>query len=423
MNDLLNKYGVPGYADGGSVQDIQNWWAANEGKGTQADLDRWLATSGYTAAQINEALPQFSVTDLNKAIANAQAQQEILDRQARREALREQYPGQEVIVSGPGVDATLPAPSYTPTAMSTVPQSELDAARAKLDPATANYLDWYANQINPVTGRRNADNPQGANLYSDPNALRGAQEAMERAARREAMGTGYSAEWNDPNWRQNQARREAEEKAYWDRRAAEAAQSAFVAGPNAPVVGPSEPPGGGGVAPGPDTPIAPPAPTPVPPPYTPPPFTPPPVVSPPSPYTNPDGSTIYPNTIQTSSGPQPTYFPTSWWTGSPSASLAYGMTAPLTAPDFNKQMEEYRKKYAPLNTLPAAPPPAGGSMGSPAPAPAPAPAAAGSGMPSTPPAPGYTWERNPVTLQWEQVPVQGAATGGAVAELWDKYHG
>ena len=101
MNDLLNKYGVPGYADGGSVQDIQDWWAANAGRGSQADLDRWLATSGYTAAQINEALPQFGVADLNKAIANAQAQQEVLDRQARREALRAQYPGQEVIVSGP----------------------------------------------------------------------------------------------------------------------------------------------------------------------------------------------------------------------------------------------------------------------------------------------------------------------------------
>ena len=72
MNDLLNKYGVPGYADGGSVQDIQNWWAANEGKGTQADLDRWLATSGYTAAQINEALPQFGVADLQNAISGAQ---------------------------------------------------------------------------------------------------------------------------------------------------------------------------------------------------------------------------------------------------------------------------------------------------------------------------------------------------------------
>ena len=44
-------------------------------------------------------------------------------------------------------------------------------------------------------------------------------------------------------------------------------------------------------------------------------------------------------------------------------------------------------------------------------------------MPSTPPAQGYLWQRNPVTQQWEQVPVQGAATGGAVAELWDKYHG
>lgn len=137
------------------------------------------------------------------------------------------------------------------------------------------------------------------------------------------------------------------------------------------------------------------------------------------PYTDDQHRTIYPNYIQTPQGAQPTYFPTSWWTSSPSASVAYGQTTPSTVPDFQRQMEEYRRKFAPQYYLPAPPAQA------PAQAPAPA-AAAGSDAPSTPPAPGYVWQRDPVTQQWVQVPdqtVQGAATGGAVSELWDKYHG
>lgn len=148
-----------------------------------------------------------------------------------------------------------------------------------------------------------------------------------------------------------------------------------------------------------------------------------------APFTDPNTrQTIYPNYLPTAFGPQPTYFPTSWWTGSPSASLAYGMTAPLTAPDFNAQMEEYRKKYAPVYTLPAAPPPAQ------APAPAPAPGTPGSG-PKNPPTeyPGYgniwVWEWDgfdrPSQGRWVTRPDPNlqAATGGAVSELWDKYHG
>jgi len=54
-----------------TTQAIKSWYDANNGKGTQADLDRWLATSGYTSAQINKALPQWSVADLDKAITAA----------------------------------------------------------------------------------------------------------------------------------------------------------------------------------------------------------------------------------------------------------------------------------------------------------------------------------------------------------------
>jgi hypothetical protein len=60
---------LPGGADT-RMQEIRNWYAANEGRGTQADLDRWLA-SGYTAQEINRALPQWGVADLDRAIATA----------------------------------------------------------------------------------------------------------------------------------------------------------------------------------------------------------------------------------------------------------------------------------------------------------------------------------------------------------------
>lgn len=53
------------------IQAIRDWWAANEGQGTQADLNRWLATSGYSAREINQALPQFSIFDLQNAMRTA----------------------------------------------------------------------------------------------------------------------------------------------------------------------------------------------------------------------------------------------------------------------------------------------------------------------------------------------------------------
>jgi len=48
-------------------QAIRAWWTANEGRGDQAALDRFLA-SGYTAQEINKALPQLGVGDLESAI-------------------------------------------------------------------------------------------------------------------------------------------------------------------------------------------------------------------------------------------------------------------------------------------------------------------------------------------------------------------
>ena len=64
---------------------------------------------------------------------------------------------------------------------------------------------------------------------------------MDRANRRESMGLGYSAEWKEPDWKEIQALKEADEKAYWNQRAADAAKESFVAGPNATTIGPSNP--------------------------------------------------------------------------------------------------------------------------------------------------------------------------------------
>ena len=60
---------LPGGADT-RMQEIRNWYAANEGRGDQAALDRFLA-SGYTSQELNRALPQFGVADLDRAIATA----------------------------------------------------------------------------------------------------------------------------------------------------------------------------------------------------------------------------------------------------------------------------------------------------------------------------------------------------------------
>jgi hypothetical protein len=60
---------LPGGADT-RMQEIRNWYAANEGRGDQAGLDRFLA-SGYTAQEINRALPQFGVNDLERQIGVA----------------------------------------------------------------------------------------------------------------------------------------------------------------------------------------------------------------------------------------------------------------------------------------------------------------------------------------------------------------
>lgn len=60
---------LPGGMDA-RTQEIRNFFTANDGRGTQAELDRFLA-SGYSAQEINRALPQFGVNDLERQIGTA----------------------------------------------------------------------------------------------------------------------------------------------------------------------------------------------------------------------------------------------------------------------------------------------------------------------------------------------------------------
>jgi hypothetical protein len=143
----------------------------------------------------------------------------------------------------------------------------------------------------------------------------------------------------------------------------------------------------------------------------------PPVTGPKLPFTSPDGTTIYPNSIQTPQGPMPTYFPTSWWTSSPSASKAYGQTTPSTARNFNAEMEAYRAKYAPVFTRPT-PPPMIPVATTPNASAAPDPTK----PPTENPGVGMEWKWN--GSSWVAQPIQQSyARGGEVNELWKKYHG
>lgn len=502
MNDLLDKYGVVGFADGGDTSALFREIYGRDPAGWELENVKGMSTD-----QVRNIL-----TESAKNIA--------------------------------------PAPAATPAA--TVGNASLEALRAR-NPEMAEFMEWRLGEMDPMFHERIGARAERYNW--DPYDLSDQryaewQDTIENAKRRAAMG-GETPEWLQADWRATQAARNAAYDAEQERRRQEALNSPFVTGGSAPVVGPSAPAGPApgsaaatqpmtsapagtvapgfelpqislmgsaagsldptynaladaiygrkqeawntaqrsledwelaqiqgkspeevrhilqysidnwralnpekwtpppvvpGVGPGTGTPIPTPRPPDVPPPYVIPPFTPPGVTGPQLPYTNPDGTTIYPNVIQTAQGAQPTYFPTSWWTSSPSASLAYGMTAQGTAPDFNKQMEEYRKKFAPMYYQPATVAPAstaGAVSGAPAGGSVPmggAGAGAAAATPGTPSAPaafsapsmptvapvqGFFWNFNPLTRVWEQLPDPNlqAAEGGAVAELWDKYHG
>lgn len=423
FDQIAKKYGVMNYAMGGPVMMSEGGLTAEQlraqieaGPRTQAALDQALLS--YTPAQMAAAFPEYGgVADYNNAAREAYARQEQQQQTSNRDAVRADMAarGEEFRIANPGGDVQISSPAY-PT-MSAIPQSEFDAARAKLTPEQANFIDWQMRQIDPMQHQKLTDiyARQGSNPYLDGQR---AQEQIDRAERRFDMfaeagvAPGDIAPWMDPNWRTKQDAKDAADEARRQQQLRDAANSPFVTVGGGVVSSPTPgggggggttpPPGGGGTPPGPG-------------PGQPPPFTPPPVYQPPAPFTGPNG-TIYPNSIQTPQGPQPTYFPTSWWTSSPTASNAYGRTTGSTARNFDAEMADYRAKYAPVLTRPTAP------------TPIPAPAA------NTPVAPDPTKPptENPIAgMEWfwdgskwlQRAITVNAAQGGEVNKLWNKYHG
>jgi hypothetical protein len=423
FDQIAKKYGVMNYAMGGPVMMSEGGLTAEQlraqieaGPRTQAALDQALLS--YTPAQMAAAFPEYGgVADYNNAAREAYARQEQQQQTSNRDAVRADMAarGEEFRIANPGGDVQISSPAY-PT-MSAIPQSEFDAARAKLTPEQANFIDWQMRQIDPMQHQKLTDiyARQGSNPYLDGQR---AQEQIDRAERRFDMfaeagvAPGDIAPWMDPNWRTKQDAKDAADEARRQQQLRDAANSPFVTVGGGVVSSPTPgggggggttpPPGGGGTPPGPG-------------PGQPPPFTPPPVYQPPAPFTGPNG-TIYPNSIQTPQGPQPTYFPTSWWTSSPTASNAYGRTTGSTARNFDAEMADYRAKYAPVLTRPTAPTPI------PAPA-ANTPVAQDPTKPPTEdPGVGNEWKWNGTV--WEAKPATvNAARGGEVNKLWNKYHG
>jgi hypothetical protein len=373
FDQIAKKYGVMNYAMGGPVMMSEGGLTAEQlraqieaGPRTQAALDQAFAT--YTPAQLAAAFPEYGgVEDYTRAAAEAAAR-------------NSPPPAQDTSgftagpMIGPGPDTRYQmaggtmdqgySRDYTPEQRIGINQayirSQQDAnygvqglmadmektgVTAKdlalsygIDPNSTNqYLirggaspefggintDWDTQKQDEFIAWQNSQpNPYGqgtlADVYraqgisdTDPVRRAQAQEVIERQKAREGLRAGIT-------------------------------MSGGVTGGGV-ALGPA--PVDSGMQPGPSPSAGQPQP-----------FTPPPVYEPPMPFTGP-GGTIYPNSIQTPQGPQPTYFPTSWWTSSPTASNAYGRTTGSTARNFDAEMVDYRAKYAPVFTRPTPPPP------------------------------------------------------------------
>ena len=127
-----------GTSNSSAIKAIQDWYKANEGKGDQAALDKWLATSGYTAEQINAALPQWGVADLNKAIRTAK--------------IKQWYNANEGKGDQAALDKWLATSGYTPEEISAaLPQWGVEDLRKAQ--RTAEIKQWY----NINNGRKDAN--------------------------------------------------------------------------------------------------------------------------------------------------------------------------------------------------------------------------------------------------------------------------
>jgi hypothetical protein len=155
------------------------------GPQTQEALDAALLK--YSPEAMAAAFPEFgNVADYNNAAREAYARTQAQQQAANREAVRADMAanGEEFRVANPGGNVEIKSTPY-PT-MSAIPQSELDAARARLTPEQQQFIDWQMQQINPMTAQRIGDEyaRQGVNPYLNPQQ---AQDQIDRASRREEL--------------------------------------------------------------------------------------------------------------------------------------------------------------------------------------------------------------------------------------------
>jgi hypothetical protein len=197
------------FADGGAVNadDPAALRAAIQGgPQTQDALD--IAMMTYTPAQLQAAFPEYGrVSDYNSAAQEAQARQEVKDREARRAD-----------------------PSYVSVAASTpkvsaVPQSEIDAAKAaaqqavkdgKLSQEDYDFLVWRTNEINPMSQQKIGQDyaTQGSNPY-DPKNWDIAKEANATAKSKNELYAQnglptQQPDWTVPGYAERQAKRDAD---------------------------------------------------------------------------------------------------------------------------------------------------------------------------------------------------------------------
>jgi len=227
------------FADGGSVDpnDPAALRAAIQaGPQTQDALD--IAMMTYTPAQLQAAFPEYGrVSDYNSAVQEAQARQEVKDREARR------------------ADPSYVSVAASAPKVSAVPQSEIDASKAAAQQAVKDgtlsqedydFLVWRTNEINPMSQQKVGEDyaRQGSNPYDKSNWAM-AKEANATAKNRNNLlaqnGQAVQApDWTVPGYAARQAQRDKD-------RAARDATIAAGQSPNV-VVGPSGagPTGGGG---------------------------------------------------------------------------------------------------------------------------------------------------------------------------------
>ena len=181
-----------------TAAEIQAELAA--GPQTQAALDAALLK--YSPAEMAAAFPQFgNVADFNNATREAYARVQQQQQAANRAAVQADMAarGEEFRIANPGGDVQISGPR-SPT-MSAIPQSEIDAARARLTPEQRQFIDWRIRRVDPIQQGTIGDQlaRAGVNPYLD---AAGAQAEIDRASNREALfaQSGITPETNLRPW-------------------------------------------------------------------------------------------------------------------------------------------------------------------------------------------------------------------------------